>query len=186
MGNWDPYNSEVSKHKVFLSYYHDEDQYYRDKFESDFGHLFISKSVNPGDIETDLSTEYIKRLIQEGYITDSSVLAVLVGPKTCCRKHVDWEISAGLNKKAGGYSGLIGILLPEFPKTNDGKYYTDNLPARLADNVNSGYAVIYTWSWICESDNRVKDAIEKAFNDRIDKSDKIDNSRKQLGKNLCD
>lgn len=66
-----------TQHKVFISYYHKDDQYYRNRFEELFGDLFISKSVEPGDIDTDVSTEYIKRLIQQNYITDTSVLVVL-------------------------------------------------------------------------------------------------------------
>src|SRR2546426_3884279 len=50
-----------------------------------------------------------------GVQTCALPILVLVGPKTKCRKHVDWEISAGLNKKVGGYSGLLGVLLPGFP-----------------------------------------------------------------------
>src|SRR2546426_6575015 len=106
---------QISKHKVFISHYHKDDQPYRNAFENSFGALFISRSVEPGEIASDLNTEYIKRLIQDGFISDSSVVIVLVGPKTKCRKHVDWEISAGLNKKVGGYSGLLGVLLPGFP-----------------------------------------------------------------------
>jgi hypothetical protein len=102
------------KHNVFISYYH-KDQNYKDYFDSLFGNLFINKSIKSGDIDTDISTEYIKRLIIENYITDSSVIVVLVGPKTYGRKHVDWEISAALNKKVGGYSGLLGICLPNHP-----------------------------------------------------------------------
>ncbi len=86
----------------------------------------------------------------------------------------------------GGYSGLLGILLPDFPLSQDGKYYYDDIPARLADNVKSGYSIIYTWNWLCEYESRVKNAIEDAFQDRVSKADKIDNSRKQFGKNLCD
>lgn len=131
-----------AKHKVFINYYHKDDQGDRDRFEREFGHLFISKSVNPRDINSDQSAEYIKRLIQESYITNSSVVIVLVGKKTYCRKHVDWEISAGLNKKVGGYSGLLGILLPDFPLSPDSKYSYDDIPTRIADNVKGGYAKI--------------------------------------------
>ncbi len=174
------------RHNVFISYYHNADQAYRDAFETAYGHLFISKSVNPGDITTDLNTDYIKRLIQEDYISDASVVIVLVGAKTYCRKHVDWEISAGLNKKVGGYSGMIGILLPDIPLNEASEYQYDAIPARLADNAKSGFAAIYTWNWITASQDRVKTAIGDAFNARINKADKIDNSRVQLGKNLCD
>lgn len=174
------------RHKVFISYYHKADQAYRDAFEKAFGHLFISKSVKPGDITTDLSTDYIKRLIQEGYISDASVVIVLISSKTYCRKHVDWEISAGLNKKVRGYSGLIGILLPDIPLDANNHYQYDAIPARLTDNAKSGYADIYVWNWITTSQDSVKTAIEKAFNDRINKADKIVNTRPQFGKNLCE
>lgn len=178
--------SAAVRHKTFISYYHKADQVYRDAFEKTFGHLFISKSVQMGDISTDVSTDYIKRLILEGYITDASVLVVLVGSKTWCRKHVDWEISAGLNKKVGGYSGLLGILLPTFPIQPGDRYCYDDLPARLADNAKSGYADIYTWDWITSSEQNVKTAIQKAFDARVSSASKIDNSRVQLGRNLCD
>ncbi len=178
-------NKQNEKHRIFISYYHKDDQNYRDKFEKDFGHLFINKSVQPGDIETDNSDEYIKRLIQEDYISDSSVILVLIGQKTNCRKHVDWEISAGLNKKVGGYSGLIGIVLPSVQLSQEGKIYNKDIPPRLLDNILSKFADLYIWDWVCQSDSRIKDAIQTAFDNRIDKKDKIDNSRKQFDYNLC-
>ena len=58
--------SAAVRHKTFVSYYHKADQAYRDAFEKVFGHLFIGKSVQPGDISTDVSADYIKRLILEG------------------------------------------------------------------------------------------------------------------------
>jgi len=184
--SWDYlFKSEAVKHKVFLCYYHKDDEYYRKKFEELFGDLFINKSVKPGDIDTDNSTDYIKRLIQEGYISDASVTIVLVGPKTYCRKHVDWEISATLNKKVGGYSGLMGIVLPEFPLT-DNKYNPDDMPPRLQDNIKTGYAKLYNWNWVCATASNIKSAVEKAFNDRIDSIDNIDNSRKQYEYNKCE
>jgi len=173
------------KHKVFISYYHKDDRYYREVFEKTFNHLFISKSVEPGDISSDASDDYVKHLIQDKYLDDASVVLVLIGPKTYGRKHVDWEISAGLNKKVGGYSGLMGILLPEFPMSPENKYSYSNIPARLADNAKNTYAKIYAWSWVCQSEERIKNAIQEAFDDRINKADKIDNSRKQLSYDLC-
>jgi hypothetical protein len=172
------------KHKVFISFYHYDDQSYRDKFDNLFGHLFINKSVNDGDIDSDNSTEYIKKLIQQDYISDASVLVVLIGPNTYRRKHVDWEISAALNKKVGGYSGLTGILLPTFKLSTDNKYSFDDIPARLADNVKSKYSKIYTWNSVCQSESSIKNVIEIAFNSRISDSDKIDNSRLQMQRNL--
>jgi len=176
-------SSGLTRHKVFISYYHRDDQYYRNRFEQLFGHLFTNKSVELGDIDTDLSTEYIKRLVQQGYISDTSVIVVLVGRNTYGRKHVDWEISAALNKKVGGYSGLLGILLPEFQMTPDDKFMYDDIPPRLADNHKTGYASVYKWGWICDSASRIKEEVEKAFQKRISDADKIDNSMVQMVNN---
>jgi MTH538 TIR-like domain (DUF1863) len=170
-------------HKLFISYYHKDDQRYRDYFESRFRHLFISKSVQPGDICSDVSTEYIKHLIQDDYLDDASVIGVLIGPNTRGRKHVDWEISAALNKKVGGYSGLFGILLPTFPLLGNGNYRYEDIPPRLADNVKSGFAAVYTWTSLCSDPLSVKNAIQLAFDSRINKEKLIDNSRLQMQKN---
>ena len=177
------FDNHSTKHKVFLSFYHKDDESYKNIFETAFGHTFITKSVQEGDIDSDNSDEYIKRLIQQNYISNSSILVVLVGPNTKGRKHVDWEISAALNKKINGYSGLIGILLPKLPLTYERKYYYNDLPARLTDNVKSKYATIYTWSDACSSTQRIKQIIEEAFNVRKEKSNLIKNGRLQKQKN---
>jgi hypothetical protein len=171
------------RRKVFISYYHADDQKYKDYLEKKFGHLLISKSVNPGDINTDVSADYIKKLIQQNYISDASVLIVLISPKTKCRKHVDWELSAALNKKVGGYSGLAGIVLPTLPPLANGNYTNSSLPSRLVDNLNSKYASLWTWKYATASDANMSQVLETALNSRINLSDKIDNSRVQMGKN---
>jgi hypothetical protein len=177
------YRSEDTRDKVFISYYHQDDQYYRNRFEQLFGHLFINKSVQPGDINTDVSTEYIKRLIQENYISDSSVVIVLVGNKTWGRKHVDWEISAGLNKKVGGnYSGLLGLCLPGHSDYSRNEYQADIVPPRLVDNLKTGYAKFYNWT---ENESSIKNWVEDAFQARISRADKVDNSRLQFVNNRC-
>lgn len=176
------YNS--NKHKLFISYYHYDDQWYKDYFEQRFGHLFINKSVRSGDINTDISTEYIKRLIQsEDYLADASVVMVLCGPNTKYRKHVDWEISGALNNKVNGCSGLMGILLPEFPRLSNGNYRYDDLPNRLTDNVKSGYASVYDWQWLCSDENNVVSAVNNAYDMKC-KTSLIFNSRLQMHRNV--
>ena len=172
-----------TRHKVFISYYHKGDEYYRNRFEELFGHLFINKSVEPGDIDTDDSAEYVKRLIQEDYITDASVLVVLVGSKTYCRKHVDWETSAALNEKVGGYSGVVGLLLPTYPSYEENKYNPNTIPPRLNDNIKSEYAKLYRWTTDVD---KIKRWVEEAFHARIVKADKIKNSRLQFDYNGCE
>ena len=168
------------RHKVFISYYHKDDEKWREKFEELFGETFINKSVKKGDINTDVSTDYIKRLIQMDYLSDSSVLVVLVGPNTWGRKHVDWEISAALMNKVGGYSGLVGILLPTHPDYKEKTYKAENIPPRLAENQKSNYAKIYDWT---ESISLMKDRIQDAFDARINRNDKIVNSSEQFQRN---
>ena len=120
-------------------------------------------------------------MIREDKVSDSSVVVVLVGPNTRKRKHVDWEIYAGLRASVNGSSGLVGVLLPEFPLTSEGKYYTCDLPLRLGDNVDSGYADVYTWSYFINNFNSI---INTAFDNRIVRKGMIDNSRTQMQRNL--
>jgi hypothetical protein len=173
----------LTKRKTFVSYYHHDDQYYRDQFENLFGDLMIIKSVEDGDINSDNSHQYIKQLIQKEYLSDTTVLVVLVGPKTKCRKHIDWEISGAISTRVGGNSGLIGILLPTHPDFGPGKKYNPNkLPKRLAANLSSGYAELYDWS-----DDRIKmqQMIEAAFSRKSEIEKRKNQSIPQMQKNTC-
>jgi len=172
-----------TKRKTFVSYYHHDNQDDKLKFDNLFGDLVVSKSVEDGDIDSDNSGDYIKQLIQKEYLSDTTVLVILIGAKTKCRKHVDWEISGALNRKVGdNYAGLLGIKLPDHPDFGTGKHNYNNLPARLSDNLRTGYAIIRDWT-----DDRVKmqSYIEEAFKNRSSKSDKRINSRIQMKNNTC-
>lgn len=174
----------ITRRKTFISYYHQDDQSFREKFENLFEDLIVSKSVEKDDIDSDNSDEYIKQLIQKDYLSDTTVLVVLIGPKTICRMHVDWEISGALNLKVGGSNaGLLGIKLPGHPDFGSGKHNYDLLPARLSDNLKTGYAIIRDWT-----DDRVKmqSYIEEAFANRTAKADKRTNSRIQMDKDTCE
>lgn len=174
----------ITKRKTFVSYYHQDNQDDRTKFENLFGDLIVSKSVEKDDIDSDNSDEYIKQLIQKDYLADTTVLVVLIGPKTKCRMHVDWEISGALNLKVGdNNAGLLGIKLPGHPDFGTGQHSYDLLPGRLSDNLKSGYAIIRDWT-----DDRVKmqSYIEEAFANRSSKKDMRDNSRVQMQKNTCE
>ena len=170
-----------TKHKVFISFYHHDDQKYKNYIDTYLNGNIINKSVSDGEYSTDNSDEYIKRMIREDKVSDSSVIVVLVGPNTKKRKHVDWEIYAGLRSSINGSSGLVGILLPEFPLEANGDYYTRDLPARLGDNVSSGYARCYTWNYAISHFDEI---IEKAFKDRIALRDKMKNDRLQMQRDL--
>lgn len=173
----------MTKRKTFISYYHNDDQYYKEKFIELFENLIINKSVEDGDIDGDNSDTYIKQLIQKGFLADTTVLVVLVGAKTKCRKHIDWEISGALNLKVGNhYSGLVGILLPTHPDYNKKTVKIKNLPKRLADNIKSGYAKIYNWT---TDEKSLQNIINSTFHRRKSHSGNRINNRKQMQKNTC-
>ncbi len=141
----------------------------------------IPKSVGPGEIKSDNSPDYTKQLIQQDYLADTSVLAVLVGPNTLKRKHVDWEISAALMAKVGGHSGLIGVFLPEMRTSGNGGWFYNQMPPRLADNIKSSYASNCSWDKFTK---KFSSKVENAFNNRVSLKEKIDNSRVQMARNL--
>ena len=174
------YYSHKERRKVFISFFHADDQCYKNYIDKYLSKNIINKSVMDGEYDSENSDEYIKRLIREDKISDSSVVVVLVGPNTRKRKHVDWEIYAGLSM-SNGNSGLVGIMLPEVHQSNDGKYYSADMPGRLADNIESGYADLYTWEYAVSNFDSI---IESAFQNRISRRNLINNSRLQMQKNL--
>lgn len=172
----------ITKRKTFLSYYHKDDQLYKNYFENLFDDLIVNKSVQNGDIDSDNSDEYIKQLIQKEYLYDTTVLVVLLGAKTKHRKHVDWEISGALNYKVGDhYAGLLGVVLPTHPDYGKpiNQRFRCNYPKRFIENYESGYAVMIDWT---EDRVFMQNAIEKAFRQRAN-SDKRRNSIPQMQRN---
>lgn len=179
---------QTEKHKIFISF-HNDDQQYRDLFDQYYGNHFISKSVDFGDIDPDNKDDYIKRLIQEDHISDASIVVVLYGENTWRRKHVDWEIYAGLSEKVGGHSGLMIMILPTFPTRPNIDQWGNHdhtplhayLHPRTAANINSGFASLYYWSGMCPQlpSVDIKDAFRDAFEKRISQKDKIDLSHPQ-------
>ena len=167
------------KHKVFVTYHHALDQNYREKFERICGPGIVSRSVDIGEYDPNLNTEYIRQLIRDEHLADSTVTVVLVGAKTWQRKHVDWEISSSIrDTKNSARSGLIGILLPTYSFPEPRKYSPYTIPPRLHDNIKCGFADIYLWS------NNF-DEIEEWIHDAFLKRDKNQpsNSRPLFGKN---
>jgi len=126
---------------IYLSFHH-EDQEYADKFIEIFGGLVNVISPKIKRIENETGEEYIERFIEESGINSSTIIIVLVGIKSYKRKHVDWDISAGLIKK----SSLVGICLPMRNDYNLNNVILETCPHRLADNVKSNYASIHKWT----------------------------------------
>jgi antiphage defense system Thoeris ThsB-like protein len=154
------YSSSTPKHKTFISFHH-KDENYKKYLEEQWGEQFegfVSKSVRDGDINPNLPTETIRQKIRDEFIADATVTVVLVGQGTWRRKHVDWEIASSLrDTKNNSRTGMLGILLPSYSvrqsllgpqlmRTENGDLYNPyTIPPRLYDNIECGFAKIYSW-----------------------------------------
>ncbi|MFC1902480.1 TIR domain-containing protein [Chloroflexota bacterium] len=155
------------RHKVFVSFHHAKDQAYRDRFEYLFAYVndvMVSKSVQIGDIDPNIKTETLRQKIRDEYLRDSTVTVVLIGAETWKRKHVDWEIGASIRQtEYNPRSGLIGIILPTYPRLDQTKYDPYTIPPRLYGNIKCRFAEIYNWS---EDITAVQKWIHEAFERR--------------------
>lgn len=175
---------ENQKHKIFISYYHKEDQHYKNELEKILGKEYaISRSVQIGDINPNNNTDYTRQIIRDNYLRDSSVTIVLIGKNTWKRKHVDWEIYSSMrNTISNPRSGVIGIILPtrdDFGKGIPFNKYT--IPPRLADNLDNKYVSIYDWS---DNPNFYQKIIHESFIRRGQINPNL--SRSMFGRNRSD
>lgn len=157
-------------HKVFISYHHENDQKQANYIGAYYGekNTLIDKSLDRAYVG--MTDERILSAIRTEYLKDSTVTIVLIGKDTAKRKWVDWEINASLRPYGDRTAnGLLGIYLDRDNET----------PARLQDNIDSGYAVTMNYSEISE---KLEDKIEKAYNNRFRK-DLICNSRSKRQRN---
>ena len=142
---------EIPKYKVFISYYHEDDQEYKNRLVQALNSKAIDKSVSPGDIhDENLPLDEIRRRIRDDHIADAVVTIVLIGPCTWQRKHVDWEISASIiDRPRNRRCGVVGLLLPHHPdyweEPEDRNLHL--IPQRLALNINGNdsFSAIYKW-----------------------------------------
>jgi hypothetical protein len=111
-------NERIPRHKVFISYYHADDQRYKDELlrqnEVSGDAIFLDWSVHEDEIDdTYLTSEQIRQIIRDDYIKDSTVLILLCGENSRYRKHIDWEIhSAMFNTQKNPQMGILVINLP--------------------------------------------------------------------------
>jgi len=168
--------SEV-KHKVFISYYHYDDQNEVEEFIETFDHdreVFITRALG---IEQDIidsdDTDYVMRRIRELYLKDSSVTIVLIGKCTWTRRYVDWEIQASLRHgETVTPNGLLGIVLPS---AGEKPVPPDRLKQNLkGENSDEGYA---RWHWYPQTKDSLANWIEDAFQARTSRAHLIVNPR---------
>ena len=158
------------KRKVFISYHHENDQYWANLMKNTYADKYQIFYDNSLDEEVDSEdSEYINRVIREDFIKGSSITIVLCGAETWKRRFVDWEIYSTLHHK----HALLGIALSTTSKSWDGKII---VPGRLHDNIVSGYA--YWISWTTDGVELQK-AIEAAIS-RSSQTRLINNIREKM------
>jgi hypothetical protein len=175
---------ETPRHKVFISYYHDDDQEYKNRFAQMMQHNIVDKSVGDGDIDDNVAVDTVRRKIREDFIADATVTVVLIGSCTWQRKHVDWEIGSSLrHTRTNSRCGLLGILLPTHPSFGKDTYDPRLIPPRLADNCDGDnpYAEIYDWPGGQHRPARIREWVHRAFQRR--NGTPPNNSRQQFANN---
>lgn len=174
----------IAKRQTFASYYHHDDEDKRKEFDLRFKDLIVNHSVKEGDLDSENSDDYIHNLINSEYMLNVTVLIVLLGPNTKCRKHVDWEIAGALNYKVGNrYAGLLGLKLPTHPDYSIPTYDEDEYPERFIKNVESEYAILKDWT---EDRYLLQQYVEEAFANRQFDDRIINIGINLLTENLCD
>ena len=100
-------------HKVFISYHHSNDQWYKNELVKFGERISVDRSVDTGNIPDQWTDEQIRQEIRDRYLRDSTVTIVLVGTETKQRKHVDWEIYSSMyDGSVNKQSGIVVINLP--------------------------------------------------------------------------
>ncbi|MET2985916.1 TIR domain-containing protein [Aureibaculum conchae] len=185
----------LTKHKVFISYHHANDQWYKNELLrlNSLHNIFIDGSVDTGDIDERLDNETIRQIIRDYYLKDSTVTILLVGTETKNRKHIDWELkSSMINGSVNKKSGILVINLPStgctyYTATHSREkeiIYPENkswtsidtraeyerrypyLPARIIDNLLKPEAKISVVNWNELNIEKLRFLIHATFEDK--------------------
>lgn len=171
----------INRHKVFISYYHDDDQFYKNEIAkwNEIYNLFDDYSVNDGDIDdTYLTDEEIRVKIRDEYIKDATVLVLLCGCNTKHRKYIDWELHAAMyDTEKNPKMGILVVNLPScrnniravedrekeivapntnwttFTKRSEYESAYPDLPSRLIDSLVKKHSDITFVNWNTISNN---------------------------------
>ncbi len=184
-------------HKVFISYHHNNDQWYKEALVG-FGEnnsIFVDRSVDTDDIPDEWTDQQIRRKIRDEYLRDSTVTVVLVGTETRHRKHIDWEIHSSMyDGSVNKRSGIVVINLPGISDNECTAPYGDEeknllypeitswmtieerteyerrypyMPDRIIDNLMKSDAKISVVPWERINERTLEFLIEAAFRNRL-------------------
>lgn len=197
-------------HKVFISFHHDNDQWYKDELVrwGTKNKIFEDGSVDLGEIPGDWEPQQIREYIRDEHLRDTSITILLVGTETKNRKHIDWELYSSMyDGKRNKKSGILVINLPsvncqyhtlcsqeEKDTILPGKNWIvinnrteferryPYMPARIIDNlIQNGVNIsIINWNDLTSPD-KLSLLLDKAYNYRL--SNDYDLSRPMKMKN---
>lgn len=182
-------------HKVFVSFHHANDQWYKDELVrwGTENNVFIDGSVDMGEIPDNWDAQHIREYIRDNHLKDTTVTILLVGTETKNRKHIDWELFSSMyDGKVNKKSGILVINLPSVcceyhtlctkeekeailpnQKTwisiNDRSEFDRRypyMPARIIDNLLKKGVSISVINWCDLSVDKLKLLIDKAYDAR--------------------
>lgn len=182
-------------HKVFVSFHHANDQWYKDELVrlGTENNVFIDGSVDMGEIPDNWDAQHIREYIRDNHLKDTTVTILLVGTETKNRKHIDWELFSSMyDGKVNKKSGILVINLPSVccqyhtlctkeekeailpnQKTwisiNDRSEFERRypyMPARIIDNLLKKGVSISVINWDDLSVDKLKLLIDKAYDAR--------------------
>jgi hypothetical protein len=157
--------SSPVRHKVFVSY-HAADAEEVVAFIEKYDDVFIARAIgmeeDGSDIIDSTNVDYIRRVIREKYLKDSTVTMVLVGGCTWARKFVDWEIYSSLRSNPNP-NGLLAVQLPSTVKST---VAPERLQLNRPSQGREGYANYYVTP---SSATELRSNIQTAFDARATK-----------------
>ena len=138
---------DIPRHNVFISYYHYDDQQYKNHLinmkewncqSGQFQSIFENFSVCENEIDdTGKSDEKIRCIIRDEYIKDATVLILLCGQNTKRRKYVDWEIHAAMyDSEINPQMGILVIILPSIELSQGMIANSDREENIMGPNIN--------------------------------------------------
>lgn len=131
----------IKKHKVFISYYHQDDQKYKNellRLNKQYD-IFDNYSVPENEVDDRGKTrESIRRIIRDKYIKDATVLILLCGKNTSRRKFIDWELHAAMyDTEKNHRMGILVINLPTIKEQYE--LAGEENDKRLIDDTNANW-----------------------------------------------
>ena len=144
-----------------MSYNHSSDYQYLQKLREKFKNRnFADYGFKEEDLGESSKMDISKKI--QHRLWSSSVTIVLIGEKTGKSAWIDWEIWYSLQSYADPKvprrkfkpKGLLALYLP-----GD----NHNVPNRLQENIDSGYAVVINWE---ELEDAFDERVSQTFNNR--------------------